>query len=292
MGGAKQDNPKDDGPHWWTETVDRAVVLRFRREIALADIEIQHTWQLWDFLDRLAKGPHRILHVQFPTRLFDHHGLVRFWEHVRGIANDAGRAHLELARDDYAMQRWITYMRDSRLFTVGAYQDELDINFLGTFLACDYRVASENFVIVNCGRPLGTGPGTAVPWLLTHILKPGDAMQILLSCERVAAERAFELGLIHRITNSRSHAEDSLRITQALASAGTANLIALKRALATSSESLDKYFQVEGAGFSRLPRFPVDPPICAQCGYNLTGNVSGRCPECGTDIDEIDVGRR
>jgi predicted Zn-ribbon and HTH transcriptional regulator len=21
--------------------------------------------------------------------------------------------------------------------------------------------------------------------------------------------------------------------------------------------------------------------MCAECGYNLTGNVSGRCPECG-----------
>jgi len=27
-------------------------------------------------------------------------------------------------------------------------------------------------------------------------------------------------------------------------------------------------------------------PLCAcrECGYNLTGNVSGRCPECGTPI--------
>ena len=25
----------------------------------------------------------------------------------------------------------------------------------------------------------------------------------------------------------------------------------------------------------------VPPGHCRQCGYNLTGNVSGRCPECG-----------
>ena len=25
----------------------------------------------------------------------------------------------------------------------------------------------------------------------------------------------------------------------------------------------------------------IDYPACAQCGYNLTGNESGRCPECG-----------
>ncbi len=28
------------------------------------------------------------------------------------------------------------------------------------------------------------------------------------------------------------------------------------------------------------------PGHCQKCGYNLTGNVSGRCPECGTIITE------
>lgn len=27
--------------------------------------------------------------------------------------------------------------------------------------------------------------------------------------------------------------------------------------------------------------------FCRQCGYNLTGNVSGFCPECGTSISEL-----
>lgn len=26
-------------------------------------------------------------------------------------------------------------------------------------------------------------------------------------------------------------------------------------------------------------------PICVRCGYNLTGNESGVCPECGTEIE-------
>ncbi len=30
------------------------------------------------------------------------------------------------------------------------------------------------------------------------------------------------------------------------------------------------------------------PPFCIQCGYNLTGSVSGRCPECGTPFVEKD----
>jgi hypothetical protein len=32
---------------------------------------------------------------------------------------------------------------------------------------------------------------------------------------------------------------------------------------------------------------PAPPDVCRQCGYNLTGNVSGRCPECGTDVTLI-----
>jgi hypothetical protein len=34
-------------------------------------------------------------------------------------------------------------------------------------------------------------------------------------------------------------------------------------------------------------RYTRKPPpgFCQNCGYNLKGNVSGACPECGTDID-------
>ncbi len=34
---------------------------------------------------------------------------------------------------------------------------------------------------------------------------------------------------------------------------------------------------------SRLRR-KRDLGSCGQCGYDLTGNVSGRCPECGVDV--------
>jgi len=28
-----------------------------------------------------------------------------------------------------------------------------------------------------------------------------------------------------------------------------------------------------------------DGTLCGACGYDLTGNVSGVCPECGTEIE-------
>ena len=37
-----------------------------------------------------------------------------------------------------------------------------------------------------------------------------------------------------------------------------------------------------------LPDKLVPEGCCANCGYNLTGNVSGVCPECGLSISETD----
>jgi hypothetical protein len=50
-----------------------------------------------------------------------------------------------------------------------------------------------------------------------------------------------------------------------------------------------------GAGFcwyrTRAPvRRPFPPGRCRKCGYNLTGNVSGRCPECGTPVGRSKAG--
>lgn len=36
---------------------------------------------------------------------------------------------------------------------------------------------------------------------------------------------------------------------------------------------------------SRILRHQRRVGYCAQCGYNLTGNVSGLCPECGTSVE-------
>ncbi|RJP35828.1 MAG: hypothetical protein C4547_08755 [Phycisphaerales bacterium] len=33
-----------------------------------------------------------------------------------------------------------------------------------------------------------------------------------------------------------------------------------------------------------LPNRPLPEGICVKCGYDPRGNVSGRCPECGTQL--------
>ena len=42
----------------------------------------------------------------------------------------------------------------------------------------------------------------------------------------------------------------------------------------------------------RLRRRVQNNSACRKCGYDLTGNVSGVCPECGTAIAPVEGGRR
>lgn len=43
------------------------------------------------------------------------------------------------------------------------------------------------------------------------------------------------------------------------------------------------WFAVIAYRRNRYERIVSDRPICSECGYDLTGNESGVCPECGTE---------
>jgi len=56
--------------------------------------------------------------------------------------------------------------------------------------------------------------------------------------------------------------------------------------LATAFTAYGTYFAILAAYllFSRPPLRQRDENACLTCGYNLTGNTSGICPECGNAI--------
>ena len=39
-----------------------------------------------------------------------------------------------------------------------------------------------------------------------------------------------------------------------------------------------------GTVFTPVEKYPRPKGLCKTCGYNLTGNVSGVCPECGKRV--------
>lgn len=64
------------------------------------------------------------------------------------------------------------------------------------------------------------------------------------------------------------------------------NLAIIMGATARASAALEKAgVRVAWLGVSdRAVRHLLEAHLCNECGYNLTGNTSGRCSECGTKI--------
>ncbi len=296
MSGASQQPGKstflpqpDQAAFWTSEIAGTLTVLRFNSDAILAGVNLRDISTLWQFLHYLIAQGNQFLHVSMSEGGLGHDSIGRIYSYFQNMGtgeylNDARdyRQTTELVRQDVALQRFIRYLRDERIFVAGDIRGEIDINYLGLMLACDYRIACEDTVIINSGYPMGKNFGTATPWFLARLLGPDQALNILSRCERLSARRALKLGIFHQLTTTQSHAQETLNISQKLAAHGTERLLAAKQAIHAATISLESYFQTFGAGIDKMI---IGNICCSHCGYNLTGNVSGRCPECGTLVE-------
>ena len=70
---------------------------------------------------------------------------------------------------------------------------------LSLALAADWRIASENAVLVPAFPQLGAVPDGGLSYFLPHYLGIGLAQQMLFTNARIPAARALELGLLHEV---------------------------------------------------------------------------------------------
>jgi E-phenylitaconyl-CoA hydratase len=74
-------------------------------------------------------------------------------------------------------------------------------------LACDIRIASANAVLGMPEVRIGSMPGGGGTQRLPRLVGPGNALHMLLSGERISAERALSMGLVNKVVSP-----DRLRI--------------------------------------------------------------------------------
>ncbi|MGA8541959.1 MAG: enoyl-CoA hydratase-related protein [Thermoplasmata archaeon] len=70
---------------------------------------------------------------------------------------------------------------------------------LSLALAADWRIASENAVLVPAFPALGAVPDGGLTYFLPHFLGIGLAQEMLFTNARIPAPRARELGLVHEV---------------------------------------------------------------------------------------------
>ncbi len=69
-------------------------------------------------------------------------------------------------------------------------------------LACDLRIAADTAFLSTGYARIGLSGDYGIAWLLSRIVTPAHARQLMLTCERVGAARAYEIGLVNEVTTA------------------------------------------------------------------------------------------
>ncbi len=88
---------------------------------------------------------------------------------------------------------------------------------LALALACDMRVAADTAFLTTGYAKIGLPGDYGAAWLLTRAVGPARARELMLTSERVTAERALAIGLVNRVTSPETLMEATLDLVRPLA---------------------------------------------------------------------------
>ena len=84
-------------------------------------------------------------------------------------------------------------------------------------LACDMRIAADTAFLTTGYAGIGLSGDYGIAWLLTRVVGPGRARQLLLTSERTTATEALKIGLVNQVVEAKDLLEAAMEITGKLA---------------------------------------------------------------------------
>ena len=84
-------------------------------------------------------------------------------------------------------------------------------------LACDMRIAADTAFLTTGYAGIGLSGDYGIAWLLTRVVGPGRARQLLLTSERTPAADALKIGLVNQVVEAKDLLEAAMEITVKLA---------------------------------------------------------------------------
>ena len=108
-------------------------------------------------------------------------------------------------------------IRNLRIPTVAVVPGPAAGAGLALALSCDMRVMAEGAFLTTGYARVGLPGDYGVSWLLTSVVGPGRARELMLTSERTTAARALELGLVNRIAAPEKLAEVTRELVALLA---------------------------------------------------------------------------
>lgn len=84
-------------------------------------------------------------------------------------------------------------------------------------LSCDMRVAADNAFLSTAYARIGLSGDYGIAWLLTRVVGPARARELMFTAERVTADRALEIGLVNRVSSAADLMADTMTLATQLA---------------------------------------------------------------------------
>ncbi|MEJ2088513.1 MAG: enoyl-CoA hydratase-related protein, partial [Gammaproteobacteria bacterium] len=84
-------------------------------------------------------------------------------------------------------------------------------------LACDLRIAARSAFLATGYARIGLSGDYGIAWLLTRVVGPGRARELMLTGARVSAERASEIGLVNDVVADEDLGKAAFALARSLA---------------------------------------------------------------------------
>ncbi len=84
-------------------------------------------------------------------------------------------------------------------------------------LACDLRIAADTAFLSTAYARIGLSGDYGIAWLLTRVVGPGRARELMLTAERISAPTAEKIGLVNRVAPAESLQLEAMEMARRLA---------------------------------------------------------------------------
>ena len=119
-------------------------------------------------------------------------------------------------------------------------------------LSCDIRIASDNALMGFPETSLGTIPGYGGTYRLAEIVGKGIAKEMILTCRKISAKEALEIGLISYLTKKNELLDKATEVAnQIMANSPNATSSAIKVINYSGRENKKNLSEIESKYFSK-----------------------------------------
>ena len=240
-------NDTDPRSLFTTEIKGPVTVLTFsNRARDLLGMNLSAIDPLWGFFSEQEQHPAKAVVLHLPDsalgpesmdRILCAHGIQRN-VHVHGKCRFD---ETDFTRQMNVMGRLIRAIRSTEALVVVTLSGNMTLPLLGPVLACDYRIVSDDFTLVNRMVDYSIIPLGGMPWFLTRRVGKKQADELMRQENEIDAEKTLKLGLVEKVVSSDSLLAAAVTWAQDMADRPYGNREALKQTAIAADDSLDEY---------------------------------------------------